>query len=62
VSPPARAARPTTVRAPEPLPDRLRAFRKAGVDVLRLAPQGKDAKERIENLEQQLDLIGSISE
>jgi len=39
--------------------ERIRAFRDAGVDVFRLAPQGRSAKERIANLEYQSDLIRS---
>ena len=39
--------------------ERIRAFRDAGVDVLRLAPEGKTAKQRIANLEYQMDLIQS---
>lgn len=39
--------------------ERIRAFRDAGVDVFRLAPQGRTAKERIANLEYQVDLIRS---
>lgn len=39
--------------------ERIRAFREAGVDVFRLAPQGRTAKERIANLEYQVDLIRS---
>lgn len=39
--------------------ERIRAFRDAGVDVFRLAPQGRTAKERIANLEYQADLIRS---
>jgi F420-dependent oxidoreductase-like protein len=41
---------------------RLRAFRDAGVDVLRLSPEGKTAKEQIANLEYSLDLIRSETE
>ena len=36
-----------------------RVARDAGVDVFRLAPQGRTAKERIANLEYQVDLIRS---
>ena len=39
--------------------ERIRAFRDAGVDVFRLAPQGRTVKERIANLEYQADLIRS---
>ena len=39
--------------------ERIRAFLDAGVDVFRLAPQGRTAKERIANLEYQVDLIRS---
>ena len=39
--------------------ERIRAFRDAGVQVFRLAPQGKTSKERIANLEYQADLIRS---
>lgn len=39
--------------------ERIRAFRDAGVDVFRLAPEGRTAKERIANLEYQADLIRS---
>ena len=38
---------------------RIRDFRDAGVQVFRLAPQGRTAKERIANLEYQADLIRS---
>jgi hypothetical protein len=41
---------------------RIRAFRGAGVDVLRLSPEGKTAKEQIANLEYSLDLIRSETE
>jgi F420-dependent oxidoreductase-like protein len=40
---------------------RLRAFRDAGVDVLRLSPLGRSSKERIAHLERCLDLIDSES-
>ena len=39
--------------------ERIRAFRDAGVDVFRLAPQGRKTKDRIANLEYQVDLIRS---
>ncbi len=39
--------------------ERIRAYSKAGVDVLRLSPVGDSAKEQIENLEHSLDLIQS---
>lgn len=39
--------------------ERVRAFRDAGVQVLRLAPEGRSTKERIANLERSLDLIRS---
>jgi len=38
---------------------RLRAYRDAGVDVLRLSSLGRSAKDRIAHLEQSLDLIAS---
>ena len=38
---------------------RLRAYRDAGVDVLRLSPRGRSLKERIEHLEQAMDLVAS---
>ncbi len=41
---------------------RIRAFRDAGIDVLRLSPAGKTAKEQIANLEYCLDLIRSETE
>ncbi|MDG2336172.1 MAG: LLM class flavin-dependent oxidoreductase [Myxococcota bacterium] len=41
--------------------ERIRACREAGVNVLRLGPEGKTAKERIANLEYSLDLIRSES-
>ncbi len=41
---------------------RIWAFRDAGVDVLRLSPEGKTAKEQIANLEYSLDLIRSETE
>jgi F420-dependent oxidoreductase-like protein len=40
---------------------RVRAYRDAGVEVLRLAPVGKTSKEQIASLEQSLDLIRSES-
>ena len=40
---------------------RLRAFRDAGVDVLRLSSPGRSSKERIAQLERDLDLIASES-
>jgi F420-dependent oxidoreductase-like protein len=40
---------------------RIRAFRDAGVDVLRLAPHGKTSKEQIAHLEQCFDLVRSES-
>jgi len=40
---------------------RLRAFREAGVNVIRLGPEGKSTKDRIANLEYSLDLIQSES-
>lgn len=41
---------------------RIRAFRDAGVDVLRLAPNGRDSKEQIAHLEMAIDLIRAESE
>ena len=41
---------------------RIRAFRDAGVDVLRLSPEGKTAREQIAHLEYCLDLIRSETE
>jgi len=38
---------------------RIRAFRDAGVDCLRLSPEGKGATAQIENLERTMDLIRS---
>jgi F420-dependent oxidoreductase-like protein len=38
---------------------RIRAYRDAGVDCLRLSPEGKGAKAQIENLERTMDLITS---
>ena len=38
---------------------RIRAFRDAGVNCLRIAPEGKGAKAQIENLERTMDLIKS---
>jgi F420-dependent oxidoreductase-like protein len=38
---------------------RLRAYRDAGVDVLRLSPRGRTLSERIEHLEQVMDLVAS---
>jgi F420-dependent oxidoreductase-like protein len=42
--------------------ERIRAFRDAGVNVLRIAPNGRSSKEQIEHLEQAMDLIRSESE
>jgi F420-dependent oxidoreductase-like protein len=41
---------------------RIRAYRDAGVNVLRVAPNGRTAKEQIAHLEQSIDLIRSESE
>ena len=41
---------------------RLRAFRDAGVDVLRLSAPGRSTKDRIAHLEQNLDLIATECE
>ena len=41
---------------------RLRAFRDAGVDVLRLSAPGRSTKDRIAHLEQSLDLIATECE
>lgn len=41
---------------------RIRALRDAGVDVLRLSPEGQGAREQIANLEYSLDLIRSETE
>jgi alkanesulfonate monooxygenase SsuD/methylene tetrahydromethanopterin reductase-like flavin-dependent oxidoreductase (luciferase family) len=38
---------------------RIRAYRDAGVDCLRLSPEGKGAKAQISNLERTMDLITS---
>ncbi|MFV0524873.1 MAG: LLM class flavin-dependent oxidoreductase [Acidimicrobiales bacterium] len=42
--------------------DRVRAYARAGVDVLRLGPQGRTAAEQITHLEQAVDLINSVGE
>ena len=41
---------------------RIRAYRDAGVNVLRVAPNGRTAKEQIAHLERSIDLIRSESE
>lgn len=40
--------------------DRVAAYARAGVDHLRLAPQGRTAREQIEHLEMAVDLIRSV--
>jgi hypothetical protein len=41
--------------------ERVRAYAAAGVDCLRLAPQGRTAGEQISHLEMALDLIASAT-
>ncbi len=40
--------------------ERIRAYRRAGIDALRLAPLGKTPSERLDTLARALDLVRAV--